>query len=98
MVLHFKDTFEEAMVASEKVSFELDQMIQTTPASDASVLDIITASGTRTLTKEASAEDREAVGEVIIVVEGKSHFCYDFTGVLCQYFIQGGFGNSQGVF
>ena len=49
------------MVASEKVSLQLDRLI----AASAGVLDIINASGTKSLTKEASAEDREAVGKVI---------------------------------
>ena len=49
-------------------TYELDRLIGASPAS-ASVLDIIAASS-----REASAEDREAVGEVIIV-ERKLHFC-----------------------
>ena len=60
-------------------TYELDRLIGASPAS-ASVLDIIAASGSRTLTKEASAEDREAVGEVISV-ERILHFCKDLTGM-----------------
>ena len=79
------------MVASEKVSLQLDRLIE----ASAGVLDIINASGTKSLTKEASAEDRKAVGQVI--GEGKLMLIY-------QYFTQGGFGGSgsgggsQGVF
>ena len=56
-------------------TYELDRLIGASPAS-ASVLDIIaaSASASRTLPKEASAEDREAVGEVIIE-KRKLHFC-----------------------
>merc|ERR1719237_1278555 len=46
-------------------TYELDRLIGAFPAS-ASVLDIIAASASRTLPKEASAEDREAVGEVAL--------------------------------
>ena len=54
-------------------TYELDRLIGASTAS-ASVIDIIAASASRTLPKEAFAEDREAVGEVIIV-ERKLHFC-----------------------
>ena len=54
-------------------TYELDRLIGASPAS-ASVLDIIAASASRTLPKEASAEDMEGVVEVIIV-ERKLHFC-----------------------
>ena len=54
-------------------TYELARLLGASPAS-ASVLDIIAASSSRTLTKEASAEDREAVGEVIIE-KRKLHFC-----------------------
>ena len=60
-------------------TYELDRLIGASPAS-ASVLHIIAASGSRTLTKEASAEEREAVGEVISV-ERILHFCKDLTGM-----------------
>ena len=54
-----EDTFKVAM---ENVSNELDCHL----AASASVLDIIIASGSRTLPKEASAEDNEAMLEVIM--------------------------------
>ena len=57
-------------------TYELDRFIGS-PAS-ASVRDIMAASGTRTLTKEASADYREATGEVIYL-EGKSHRCDNLT-------------------
>ena len=58
-------------------TYELDRFIGS-PAS-ASVRDIMAASGTRTLTKEASADYREATGEVLHL-EGKSHRCDNLTG------------------
>ena len=58
-------------------TYELDRLIGS-PAS-ASVRDIMAASGARTLTKEASADYREATGEVIHL-EGKSHRCDNLTG------------------
>ena len=68
-------------------TYELDRLIGASPAS-ASVLDIMAASGT----KEASADNREATGEVIHL-EGKLHHCNNLTGVVIyQYFIKGGFG------
>ena len=57
-------------------TYELDRLIGASPA-PASVLDIMTASGS--LTKEASADYREATGEVIYL-EGKSHRCDNLTG------------------
>ena len=59
-----EDTFKVAMgeAASKNVSNELDCHL----AASASVLDIIIASGSRTLPKEASAEDNEAMLEVIM--------------------------------
>ena len=54
-------------------TYELDRLIGASPAS-ASILDIIAASASRTLPKEASAEDMKGVVEVIIV-ERKLHFC-----------------------
>ena len=70
-----EDTFNTENTFGMEDTYELDSMIGASPAS-ASVLDIIaaSASASRTLPKEASAEDREAVGEVIIV-ERKLHFC-----------------------
>ena len=59
-----EDTFNSENTFGMEDTYELDSMIGASPAS-ASVLDIIAASSSRTLTKEASAEDREAVGEVI---------------------------------
>ena len=59
-------------------TYELDRLIGASPAS-ASVLDIIAASSSRTLTKEASADYREATGEVLHL-EGKSHRCDNLTG------------------
>ena len=66
------------MVASEKVSLQLDRLIE----ASAGVCDIINASGTKSLTMEASAEDRKVVGQVI--GKGKLMLIY-------QYFTQGGF-------
>ena len=55
-------------------TYELDRLIGASPAS-ASVLDIMAASGT----KKASADNREATGEVIHL-EGKLHRCNNLTG------------------
>ena len=55
-------------------TYELDSFIGASPAS-ASVLDIMAASGT----KEASADYREATGEVIHL-EGKLHRCNNLSG------------------
>ena len=55
-------------------TYELDRLIGASPAS-ASVLDIMAASGT----KEASADYREATGEVINL-EGKLHRCNNLIG------------------
>ena len=62
-----EDTFNMENTFGMGNTYELDCLIGASPAS-ASVLDIIaaSASASRTLPKEASAEDREAVGEVII--------------------------------
>ena len=68
-----EDTFNTENTFGMEDTYELDRLIGASPAS-ASVLDIIAASSSRTLTKEASAEDREAVGEVIIE-KRKLHFC-----------------------
>ena len=57
--------------SSKNVSDELDCLL----VAPASVLDIIAASDSRTLPK-----DNEAMLEVIIV-EGKSHLCYDLTSM-----------------
>ena len=67
-----KPTYDEALEKDVLMdaSYELDRLL---PAS-ASILDIIAASASRTLPKEASAEDMEGVVEVIIV-ERKLHFC-----------------------
>ena len=68
-----EDTFNMENTFGMEDTYELDRLIGASPAS-ASVLDIIAASANRTLPKEASAEDREAVGEVIIE-KRKLHFC-----------------------
>ena len=65
-------------------TYELDRLVGASPAS-ASVLDIMAASGADIIaasgarTKEASADYREATGEVIHL-EGKSHRCDNLTG------------------
>ena len=68
-----EDTFNTENTFGMEDTYELDRLIGASPAS-ASVLDIIAASASRTLPKEASAEDMEGVVEVIIV-ERKLHFC-----------------------
>ena len=75
-----KDTFEVAMgeASSKNVSDELDCLL----VAPANVLDIIAASGSRTLPK-----DNEAMLEVIIV-EGKSHLCYDLTSMFLQQYLK----------
>ena len=55
-------------------TYELDRLIGASPAS-ASVLDIMAASGT----EKASADNREATGEVIHL-EGKLHRCNNLSG------------------
>merc|ERR1719237_1577031 len=62
-----EDTFNMENTFGMEDTYELDRLIGASPAS-ASVLDIIAAaaSASRTLPKEASAEDREAVGEVAL--------------------------------
>ena len=57
-------------------TYELDRLIGASPA-PASVLDIMTASGSST--REASADYREATGEVIHL-EGKWHRCNNLAG------------------
>ena len=68
-----EDTFNTENTFGMEDTYELDRLIGASPAS-ASILDIIAASASRTLPKEASAEDMEDVVEVIIV-ERKLHFC-----------------------
>ena len=68
-----EDTFNMENTFGMEDTYELDRLIGASPAS-ASILDIIAASASRTLPKEASAEDMEGVVEVIIV-ERKLHFC-----------------------
>ena len=67
-----QDTFEVAMgeAPSKNVSNELDCHL----AASASILDIIIASGSRTLPKEASAEDNEAMLEVIMSKGNRTSF------------------------
>ena len=76
--LYFKVVSEDTFGMED--TDELDGFIGASTAF-ASVLDIITASGLPLpLTKEASAEDREAVREVISA-ERELHFCNDSTDV-----------------
>ena len=80
--------------ASEKVQvdFELDWLNEDSPSS-ATVLDIITASGS---CKEDSAEDIEAFKEVIISVVGKGTFGIIGPMFLRQNFIKGDLGGGGG--
>ena len=66
-----EDTFNMENTFGMEDTYELDRLIGASPAS-ASVFDIIAASVSRTLPKEASAEDREVVE--VIIEERKLYF------------------------
>ena len=74
----------KVVVENTFISCELDRLIEASPSS-ATVLDIITASGS---CKEDSAEDIEAFKEVIINVDGKRHLRNTWTDIFTSIFHQ----------